>query len=115
MPFYDTNYIDSWKICKSVTIKKYFKLIDIFRKILYLSNNKAFEESIHLNGNIDECFVGVFDCSKSRITPEQYIFLMDDLIYRANVELSKNRKFDNYKFDIYGSWTIGKIIILEKK
>ena len=40
---------------------------------------------------------------------------MEDLIYRANVELSKKRKFDNYKLDIYGSWTGGRIIILEKK
>lgn len=114
MPIYNPKY-NNWKVCKSITIKKYFDLVAKFRDILYLSGNKAFEESVHLNGNINECYIGTYDYSKSGITVAQYQNLMEDLIYRANVELAKKRKFDNYKFDIYGSWINGRIIILDKK
>lgn len=114
MPIYNPNY-NTWKVCKSIKIKMFFNLVNKFRETLHLSENKAFKESVHLNGDINECYIGIFDYSKSGITVAQYQNLMEDLIYRANVELAKKKKFDNYKFDIYGSWTSGKIIILDKK
>ena len=114
MPIYNPNY-KNWQVCKSINLKKYFEIVGKFREVLYSTKNIPFEESIHLNGDINECYIGTFDYSKSQITIEQYQNLMEDLIYRANVELAKKRKFDNYKLDIYGSWINGKIIILDKK
>lgn len=121
MPIYGYGTIGApWSLAKDVLPKNYYKLRDIFkkaRKTFQYHNSDLFIKNIEIcseyNGNI----IGTYDSSKLGIEASQYQLMLESLVLEANRILgeSKNEKLAKYKFDIVGNWTIGKIVIMEKK
>lgn len=107
-----------WSLAKSIKPVDYYKLRNIFKKAkrsfqyskseMFVNNIKTFSE---YNNNV----IAEYDSSKLGIEVAQYQYMLEKLIDEANRLLGESSKCPSYKFDIMGNWTIGKVIIMEKK
>lgn len=92
-------------------------------------NDDYFKASIH-NSERDDC-IAYYDFSKSKLPMSVYQSKMEELITTMNSNLGVDkdyqimkdlrkigsamvRKESEYKIDIMGNWTIGKIIVMQK-
>lgn len=106
-----------WEVIKNIELKDLTTLIKVFNNAMETSKfryDKSFMHSIKLNILLDELWVATFDYSKSGIRYAVYQNQIEELIYEANLLLNKKKKYINYKFDITGSYTIGKVVIMRK-
>ena len=132
MPIYGYGLMggDPWVLCKKMELGRLLKLIEIFRDELHeqFKLDSVFINSIQVNTNPQKCFIADFDISKTNINIYTYQKNMEKVIMACNKILidekslklkiaNKKIKYDfsNYKFDIMGSWTTGKVIIMQKK
>ena len=105
-----------WTICKQISIKLFYKLSIEFKKVRIDNNlNQVFINSVIAEANESDLSVATYDYSKTNMDVYTYQSNLEQLINEANKKISKNKKYDNYKFDIMGNWTIGKVIIMQKK
>ena len=142
MPIY-TNKLTSqqFKVVTKIDIKDFEKLLNTFKKAketFPYKNKYYFLKSIELDeagkslefytlkatidylagtdlSKIEDKFPYIskfYNDPRLNINEYNYIMMMESLINEANSLLKKNSK---YKFDIVGSWTNGKVILLEKK
>lgn len=117
MPIY-TDKLNPWKVAQKLTYKDLIKfqgILEKAKKEFFYKDDYTFCKSIQTNYKLDAVYVASYDYSKTGITLESYIIRLQYLINEANRQLSRITKYNNYKFDIIGSWTIGKIIMMEKK
>lgn len=118
MPIYGFGTIGApWKIAEKVLPKNYYKLRDIFKKAkksFEYSNADIFIKNIQVYSDYNNCTIATYDSSKLGIEVSQYQIMLEKLINEANNILNNYSNFKNYKFDIIGNWTIGKVIIMEK-
>lgn len=117
MPIYGYGVTKApWIFCKTLTVKKLIKFINIFKSVeTEFKLDPVFLKSITYNSELKGPFIASYDLSKTNINAYIYQTNIEKLVSNANKILSKNRSYDNYKFDIMGTWTIGKIIVMEKK
>jgi len=142
MPIY-TNKLTSqqYKIVTKIDIKTFKKLLDNFIKAkntFPYKDKYYFLKSIELDeagkslefynikviiddlantnlSKIDDKFPFIskfYNDPKLHITDYNYGMMMESLINHANSLLPSSSK---YKYDIVGSWTNGKVIIMQKK
>ena len=122
MPIYGYGTLGApWSICTTLEVKKLADLEKIFNSAMHSfpgRNDMVFMHSIDLNMKLDECYIAKYDYSKTGIPLAIYQEKMTSLIKYANDIListfKKRKKYDDYKFDIQGSWTIGKVIIMKR-
>lgn len=116
MPIYGYGLIGApWVFCDTITKKKYMDIINCLKSVMNDDKfHPSFIHSIKLS-NDDTTFLASYDISKTNIDAAYYQEYMDKLIAEANTKLNAKKKYNNYKIDITGSFTIGKIIIMEKK
>ena len=119
MPIYGYGLVGApWVRETKIEIKKFYKLVKIInqaKQSFDYSNDEVFCRSIKVNQSDENySYIAVYDKSKTGIDESTYIFRLEVLINEANLILSKNKKFENYKFDIMGYWTVGQIIIMKK-
>ena len=143
MPIYDKKLMSvQYKIVTQIGIKDFKKMLDIFKKAkntFPYANNKNFLKSIELDEagkslenfdakikigkiagvnyfeDIGEKFPFIskfYNNPKLSIDDYNYAVMMESLINHSNKLIPSNYK---YFFDIGGSWTNGKVILLEKK
>lgn len=110
-----------WSICTDLPVKKLAALLKIFNRAIHefkYRNDQAFVHSIDINIKMDEPYIAKYDYSKCGLTVPVYQEKMTELIQYANGILVSNyrmmRAYDNYKIDIQGTWTIGKIVIMKR-
>lgn len=130
MPIYGYGLMggDPWTLCEKMELGRLIKLIEVFDNELYeeFKLNPVFMNSVQINTNLQKCFIADFDISKTNIDIYTYQNNIEKVIMRANrflidkkeLKLKKTKikyDFSNYKFDIMGSWTTGKVIIMQKK
>lgn len=130
MPIYGYGLMggDPWTLCEKMELGRLIKLIEVFDNELYeeFKLNPVFMNSVQINTNPQKCFIADFDISKTNIDIYTYQNNIEKVIMRANrflidkkeLKLKKTKikyDFSNYKFDIMGSWTTGKVIIMQKK
>lgn len=130
MPIYGYGLMggDPWTLCEKMELGRLIKLIEVFDDKLYeeFKLNPVFMNSVQINTNLQKCFIADFDISKTNIDIYTYQNNIEKVIMRANrflidkkeLKLKKTKikyDFSNYKFDIMGSWTTGKVIIMQKK
>lgn len=117
MPIYAFGLVSApWVICKSIDVKKLVEFIKIFKKVeKEFKSNEYFIKSITYNTKLDNCYIAKYDSSKTNIETYHYQQNIESMINKANEILSKKHSYDNYKFDIMGTWVNGRIIIMEKK
>lgn len=116
MPIYGYGVLGApWELETNMNIKTLSKLISIFKKELesISKQDPIFRKTIQLNILMDEVYIAKYDYSRSNINEYQYMQSLETLVNNANIALKNS--FKNYKFDIMGNWTIGKIIIMKKK
>ena len=118
MPIYASGLISApWSVCKEIKRDKFIKMRKVFiqaRHAFKYYNDTVFLSSIESNNKMEECFIASYDYSKTGMSLEVYYTRMEELIAECNRTLIK-KKVTNYKFDIVGSWSIGKIVLMEKK
>lgn len=117
MPIYGYGLISTpWVLCNEMSKLKLNKMMKLFKDVeLHCGMQESFRHSIIYNIDPKICYIADYDSTKTNMDEFAYQKSMEDLINMANKELFKNRKFENYKFDVMGSFTIGKIVIMEKK
>ena len=118
MPIYGYGVLGApWTLCKGLNIKKLVKFIHIVKNSAKseFKLNQVFLNSIKYNEEFKECYIASYDISKTNIEVARYQEYIEKIISLSNQVLLKNTKYDKYKFDIAGNWTIGKIVIMEKK
>lgn len=114
MPIYGYGIIKApWEIVNKMNITSLTKFIKIFSSEMNImrKKNPIFIRSINLNIRMDETFIATYDYSKIGYTEYQYQSDMEALIEAANKRINN----PNYKFDITGSFTSGKVILMHKK
>lgn len=136
MPIYKSNV---YSVAKNVPIQKYIKLVEYLKKSMKefpFKNNFTFIDSIEIDQMYhDVRYVGKYNqiydkkqleelknkplyvanyenLPKLNISDYNYTTMLESLITQTNSMISRNEK---YLLDIVGSWTKGKIIILNKK
>lgn len=116
MPVYGYGTIGApWSVCKEMEKKKLNKLLMIFKKVeSEFKLNEVFLHSIIYNTKLESCYIAKYDMSKTNIDTYVYQSMLEKMVETANLILSKNKGFKDYKFDISGTWTIGKVIIMKK-
>lgn len=144
MPIYtDKLQSQQFKVVTKIGVKDFEKLLNIFKKAketFPYKNKYYFLSSIELDeagkslefyelkftidylagtnyADIKDKFPFIskfYNDPKLNINDYNYILMMESLIAKSN-ELLRRSKYKNYKFDIVGSWTNGKVIILEEK
>jgi len=142
MPIYsDKLNSQKFKVVTKIEIREFEKLLNTFKKAkesFPYKNKYYFLKSIELDeagkslefygikstidyflgtdlSKVEDKFPYIskfYNDPKFNINDYNYIMMMESLINYSNSTLPKNSK---YKFDIVGSWTNGKVIILEKK
>ena len=119
MPIYGNSISgDAWYIYKNITAKEF---IDFAKIIIEAQHNFVYKhdeillKSIKINTKLNNFTLASYDISKTNMDIATYQTKIEELIKEANRILSKKHKYNNYKFDITGSWNIGKIIIMKKK
>lgn len=142
MPIYsDKLNSQKFKVVTKIEIREFEKLLNTFKKAkesFPYKNKYYFLKSIELDeagkslefygikstidyflgtdlSKVEDKFPYIskfYNDPKLNINDYNYIMMMESLINYSNSILPKNSK---YKFDIVGSWTNGKVIILEKK
>lgn len=143
MPIYSKKLTSvQYKVVTKIDVKEFKKLLDIFKKAktTFPYNNKIpFLKSIELDEagkslefydakellryvtgidlmDVDGKFPFIskfYNDPRLNITDYNYTLMMESLINEANNLLSN--KYSKYLYDIAGSWTNGKVILLEKK
>ena len=142
MPIYNNKLISQqYKIVTKISITDFEKLLNTFKKAkesFPYKNKYYFLKTIELDeagkslefynikvtidslagtnySNIQDKFPFIskfYNDPRFKIDNYNYGLMMESLINQANSLLSKSSK---YKYDIIGSWTNGKVILLEKK
>lgn len=143
MPIYGDKLTSTqYKVVKKISVKEFRKLLDIFKKAkgsFPYKNKYYFLKSIELDEagksvkdyNEKVLIDIIFDINyrknlkgkfpfiakfyndpKFTIDDYNYSIMMESLIKESNKLLPINSK---YMYDICGSWTNGKVILLEKK
>ena len=118
MPVYGYGVLGApWTLCKNLDVKILIKFINIVKKVALeeFKTDEVFRNSIIYNSKLESCFIASYDMSKTNIELYYYQERVEKVIKKSNEILSKNKKYDKYKFDICGNWNIGKIVIMEKK
>ena len=116
MPIYTNT--DSWKVVNNLRQGEIFMFRDILRKAMKNSkfaykHDKDFIGSLEPNTNYNEPYIYSYNIADSLLDRGQYIKELENLIKVANFDMSQSKKYYNkYKFDILGTWTEGKIIIM---
>lgn len=115
MPIYGINFIKS---CKSWCLYKRFSKDDFNDYIIRLiraknnfiySEDQIFLSSIKTNTDYNKGYIASYDINLTRENTETYSTKLECLINYCNRELLNK----NFKFDIVGSWTVGRIIIMK--
>lgn len=118
MPLYGYGLLRApWVLEDVIKRKDLVELIKVLRsakRSFTYSQDKVFLSSINDNLKVEESYISSYDNSKTNLPVSTYQLRLEDLIYEANKLLIKSKKFPNYKFDIMGSWTIGRIIIMKR-
>lgn len=118
MPIYGFGTITApWSLAKAVKPKDYYKLRDIFKrakKTFEYSNAELFIRNIKTCSEYNNNIIASYDSSKLGIDIAQYQIMLEKLVGYANKLLGESKRFEKYKFDIMGNWTVGNIIIMEK-
>ena len=143
MPIYGDKLTSTqYKVVKNISAQEFRKLLKTFKqskatfpykdkyyflrtieldeagKSVKFYNDKALIDVIFDTGYRENLkgqfpFISKFyNDPKYNINDYNYCVMMESLIHEANKNLPRNSK---YMFDICGSWTNGKVIILEKK
>ena len=116
MPIYTD--INNWKLVPSLRQGEILMFRDVIKKAMKDSKfdyrtDKDFLTSFSANSEYNEPYIYSYDISNSLLDRGQYAKELEDLIKVANYHLSQSKKWYNkYKFDILGSYTVGKIIVL---
>ena len=123
MPIYGYNAIEyPWMVCRELKRKELIELKKIFsiaRRSCKYADNDSFRKSIVCNISSESITIAKFDIHDSNLTEAAYTDAMEDLIMEANRILSRydpheiNR--DKYRFDIIGGWTVGRVMIIQRK
>ena len=116
MPIYTT--VDNWEQVKGLRQGEIFQ----FRKIIKdaLSKNKElnsmFQQGLTPNTDYREPYIYSYDINDSLLDRGTFVNDLEGLIQTANQLLTKDSRkyYANYRFDIVGSWTVGKIILIKK-
>lgn len=117
MPIYTT--IDNWEQVKDLKQGEIFQ----FRKIINdaMSKNKdvsfMFKEGLTPNKDYREPYIYSYDINDTLMDRGEFVNNLERLIQYANQILagSSMKYYQNYKFDIMGNWTEGRIILIKKK
>ena len=143
MPIYGDKLTSTqYKVVKTIDVMTFKSLIKNFKKakttfpykdkFLFLKSIELDEAGKSVRWYKDKAFIDVifdqnyrenlkgkfpfiskfYNDPKYNINDYNYCIMMESLIQEANKNLPRNSK---YMFDICGSWTNGKVIILEKK
>ena len=140
MPIYNNSLLSTqYKITTKISVSEFKKLLKIFdkaksefpynKKYYFLKtidqSNAAkslnnYEDKVIFKGqkylndlkSIFPFIAEYYNDPKFAIPDSIYILMMESLIFHANKLLTTSSK---YKFDIGGSWTNGKVILMEKK
>lgn len=119
MPIYGFGTITApWSLAKTIKPKDFYKLRDTLKKAkksFQYSNSELFVKNIKTFSEYNNNVIAEYDSSKLGIETAQYQIMLEKLIDEANRLLGENTKLDKYKLDIMGNWTIGKVIVMEKK
>ena len=119
MPIYGYQLMENpWELEKNISeidLLKYIKIIKTAESEFPYKRDNSFLSSIHYNLFNNGPYVAEYDFSKSGISDGSYIQQMFALINQANALLNKQYKYQKIKFDIMGSWTIGRIIVMRQK
>ena len=82
-------------------------------------DNRKFWHTIKLNVGLEGSYIGTYDIAKSGIPFISYKTILEALIEKANLILLNDKKMLNkyrgYKFDVFGTWEDGKIIMTSKQ
>ena len=118
MPIYGYGTLGApWIIDNNVPVKRMASLMKIFNKALHefkYHGDHVFVNSITINLKMEYCYVAKYDYSKTTINLAVYQDKMETLIKYANDLLSQKKQYKDQKFDIQGSWTVGKVIIMKR-
>ena len=143
MPIYGDKLTSTqYKVVKNISVQEFKKLLNTFKrakstfpykdKFYFLKSIELDEAGKSVRWYNDKALIDViFDTNyrenlkgkfpfiskfyndpKLNINDYNYCVMMESLINEANKNLPRNSK---YRYDICGSWTNGKVIILEKK
>lgn len=111
---------DNWKILKVLKQGEIFMYRDVIKKALKDSKfeyryDKDFISSLKPNKDYSEPYIYSYDISDTLLDRGQFVKELEDLLKVANYEMSQSKKFYNkYKFDILGSWTTGRIVVMAR-
>lgn len=134
-----------YKVVKKISVKEFKKLLKIFKEAkncfpyksnaIFLSTIELDEAGKSLNFYDQKVALGMlmgtkytdqlkhifpfiskfYNDPKKSIDDFAYSTMMESLIKTANKKIPLTGKYSKYMFDICGSWTNGKVILLEKK
>lgn len=120
MPIYgDMFKKNNWVIelyMNQLEILSYIKILKEAKTKFLYKYDEVFLSSIDENFKCNEVYyIASYDYSKTGMSESLYIHELENLIDTCNLIMRNKKKYNNYKFDIAGSWTDGKIIIMRNK
>ena len=115
MPIYGKTLTPPpWVLEKNLNKQKILRLRVIFNRVLK-NETTGVQQTLKENKDYKNPYLYSYDCSRYPGTFDSYMYNLEAVINKANLELSKDKVFKkDYRYDIMGNWSFGNIIIMKR-
>ena len=115
MPIYGKTLTPPpWILEKKLNRQKILQLRVIFNRVLKNETNGV-QQTLVENTEYNKPYLYSYDSMKYPGLVDNYSTNLENLIRKANLELSKDKVYGkDYRFDIMGNWSFGNIIVMKR-
>ena len=115
MPIYGKTLTPPpWILEKKLNRQKILQLRVIFNRALKNETNGV-QQTLVENTEYTKPYLYSYDSMKYPGLVDNYSTNLENLIRKANLELSKDKVYGkDYRFDIMGNWSFGNIIVMKR-
>lgn len=115
MPIYGKTLTPPpWILEKKLNRQKILQLRVIFNRALKNETNGV-QQTLVENTEYSKPYLYSYDSMKYPGLVDNYSTNLENLIRKANLELSKDKVYGkDYRFDIMGNWSFGNIIVMKR-